>query len=70
MALVLALVLTPLHVLGTPPSALERELEHKAQAAYNNREYVLTIFLLKQALKPDHDNPKLLTNLGSAFPFR
>jgi tetratricopeptide (TPR) repeat protein len=50
--------------MGTPPSELE--LEHRASTAYDNGAYIRAIFLLKQALKLDPDNPKLLTNLGSA----
>jgi tetratricopeptide (TPR) repeat protein len=66
MALVLASLLTPMHVMGAPPSTLERELEHQARTVYDNGAYIQAIFLLKQALKLDPDNPKLSTNLGSA----
>ena len=50
-------------MLWAPLLQLQRELEHQARTAYDNRAYIL---ILKQALKLDPDNPKLLTNLGSA----
>lgn len=63
--LLVAFLINPLHVMGAP-SSLEKGLAHQASIAYNNGAYVKTIFLLKQALKLDPNNPKLLTNLGSA----